>query len=128
MGISLCLETHRASDDRFVLILYKSLPNTVATFAEISRIKGESPIITHLANLVGLIYLGLLCPEFMEAAEWREFGLTEIEAEMQKQVYADGVSYEASTSYHRLALEMFLRRCSCPAYWTCLRTPIYAAV
>lgn len=62
----------------------------------------------YLSNLVGLIYLGILCPEFKDAHEWREFGLSELETEMFKQVHPDGVDFEASTSYHRLVLEMFL--------------------
>lgn len=95
-------------DDRFVLILYKSLLEHGRHIRRNLENQGGVTNNHYLANLVGLIYLGLLCPEFMDAAEWREFGLAEIEAEMQKQVYADGVSYEASTSYHRLALEMFL--------------------
>jgi hypothetical protein len=62
----------------------------------------------YLSNLVGLIYVGILCPNFKEAREWREFGLRELEIEMLKQVYSDGADFEASTSYHRLVLEMFL--------------------
>lgn len=62
----------------------------------------------YIADLVGLIYLGMLCPEFKEAQRWREFGLQELEKEMFKQVYPDGVDFEASTSYHRLVTEMFL--------------------
>jgi len=62
----------------------------------------------YLANLVGLIYIGLLCQELKETKQWREFGLRELEREMFKQVYPDGVNFEASTSYHRLATEMFL--------------------
>lgn len=62
----------------------------------------------YLSNLVGLVYLGILCPIFKEAQQWREFGLKELEQEMFKQVYPDGVDFEASTSYHRLVLEIFL--------------------
>ena len=62
----------------------------------------------YLADLVGLIYLGILCPEFREASEWREFGLRELWKEMFVQVYPDGVSFEASIPYHRLATEFFL--------------------
>lgn len=62
----------------------------------------------YLADLVGLTYLGILCPEFKEAAEWRDFGLRELWQEMFKQVYPDGVSFEASIPYHRLAVEFFL--------------------
>lgn len=62
----------------------------------------------YLSNLVGLIYMGFLLPEFKEAKKWREFGLKELESEMFKQVYPDGINFEASTNYHRLATELFL--------------------
>jgi len=62
----------------------------------------------YLADLVGLIHLGILCPEFKEASEWRDFGLRELWKEMFVQVYPDGVSFEASIPYHRLATEFFL--------------------
>ncbi len=62
----------------------------------------------YLSDLLGLVYLGILCPDFKEAQRWREFGLQELEREMFKQVYPDGVNFEASTAYHRLATELFL--------------------
>jgi len=62
----------------------------------------------YLADLVALIYLGCLLPEFKAAPGWRAFGLRALEAEMFQQVYPDGVSFEASSSYHRLATELFL--------------------
>ncbi len=61
----------------------------------------------YIANLVGLVYIGTLFPEFKEADEWREFGIQELVKEMDKQVYDDGCDYEASTCYHRLVLELF---------------------
>lgn len=61
----------------------------------------------YLADLVGLIYLGIAFPEFKEAKRWREFGIQELVKEMEKQVYNDGMDFEASTCYHRLALELF---------------------
>ena len=62
----------------------------------------------YLSDIVGLVYLGILLPEFREAWRWREFGLQELEKEMFKQVYSDGVDFEASVSYHRLVAELFL--------------------
>jgi uncharacterized heparinase superfamily protein len=62
----------------------------------------------YLANLVGLVYLGILFPEFNEAHYWRKLGLEELEKEIFRQVYPDGFNFESSTSYHRLSLEMFL--------------------
>lgn len=61
----------------------------------------------YLADLVGLIYLGIAFPEFAEARRWRELGVKELVLEMGKQVYDDGMDFEASTCYHRLALELF---------------------
>jgi hypothetical protein len=62
----------------------------------------------YLADLVGLVYLGFLAPEWREARRWRDFGLGELEKEMGKQVYLDGTGFEASTHYHRLSTELFL--------------------
>jgi uncharacterized heparinase superfamily protein len=62
----------------------------------------------YLSNVTGLIYLGMIFPEFKGASEWREFSVRELMSEMDKQVYEDGVDFESSISYHRLALEFFL--------------------
>jgi hypothetical protein len=62
----------------------------------------------YLADVTGLLWLGVLLPELAAAPEWREFGLRELLSEMDKQVLADGADYEASTGYHRLKLELFL--------------------
>lgn len=62
----------------------------------------------YLSNIVGLVYLGMMFPEFKEAKKWREFGFKELVREMKRQVYPDGVNYEGSISYHRLVTEFFL--------------------
>ncbi|HMJ24881.1 MAG TPA: alginate lyase family protein [Pyrinomonadaceae bacterium] len=62
----------------------------------------------YLADVVGLLWLGVSLPELAAAQEWREFGLQELFGEMDKQVLPDGADYEASTGYHRLKLELFL--------------------
>jgi hypothetical protein len=62
----------------------------------------------YLANLVGLVYLGVLCPFLQEAKYWQEFGLREFWMEVVKQFYPDGSNFEGSTAYHRLSLEMVL--------------------
>ena len=60
-----------------------------------------------LSNITGLVYVGVLFPEFQAAPTWRQIGLEALVEEMDRQVHADGVNYESSTSYHRLALELF---------------------
>lgn len=67
------------------------------------------PRTNHLiANLVGLAYLGILFPEFKDAAKWKETALKRLWEEVERQIYADGLDYEASISYHRLVTEMVL--------------------
>jgi hypothetical protein len=61
----------------------------------------------YIADLAGLYFIAVYCPFFEESRAWRTFAVAELEKEMLYQVYPDGCSFEASTSYHRLALEMF---------------------
>jgi hypothetical protein len=61
----------------------------------------------YLADIVGLLYVAVYCPFFPESRRWRGFCLRELTAQMERQVYADGCHFEASTCYHRLALELF---------------------
>jgi Heparinase II/III-like protein/Heparinase II/III N-terminus len=62
----------------------------------------------YLANIVGLLHLGLLCPTSPAAETWRNIGITALVEEMDYQVYSDGGDFESSIPYHRLALELFL--------------------
>jgi hypothetical protein len=93
----------------------QTLLELLATFdqhgAHIKRNLEFSHIATsnhYLADVTGLLWLGVMLPELEAAREWREFGLWEMLNEMDKQVLADGADYEASTGYHRLKLEFFL--------------------
>lgn len=61
----------------------------------------------YVSDLVGLAWLGMVFPEFREAKEWLDFSRSELEHELEKQVYPDGMHYEASTCYHRLVVEMY---------------------
>ena len=61
----------------------------------------------YLSNLAGLIYIGCLLPCIEESDRWLAFGIQELINEMKYQVYDDGVSYEGSSSYHRLVAEIF---------------------
>ena len=93
----------------------QTLLELLATFdqhgAHIKRNLEFSHIATsnhYLADVTGLLWLGVMLPELEAAQGWREFGMWELLNEMDKQVLADGADYEASTGYHRLKLELFL--------------------
>lgn len=63
----------------------------------------------YLADIAGLAVLAcLLSPSVPEARNWLRFARDELAQEIKKQVYSDGWDFEASTAYHRLALECFL--------------------
>ena len=62
----------------------------------------------YISDIVGLIYLGIMLPEFEETRKWLNFGVKQLIRQMEKQVYPDGVVYEGSISYHRLQAELFL--------------------
>ena len=62
----------------------------------------------YLSDIVGLIYLGMMLPEFKESKKWPKFGIRELLKEMRAEVYPDGEDYEGSISYHRLVTELFL--------------------
>jgi len=84
----------------------------------------------YLSNVTGLLWLGLMLPEFVDSEYFFDTGLVEILREMDKQVLPDGADFESSTGYHRFALELFLYSfilCQQndvdvePRYWTKLR-------
>jgi hypothetical protein len=61
----------------------------------------------YLADLTGLLFLGILFPKFPEARKWKATAILAIEKEMTEQVYDDGVDFEASIPYHHLVCEFF---------------------
>jgi hypothetical protein len=56
----------------------------------------------------GLFHTGVLFPEFKAAAEWRDTAAKWIYAELDNQVYPDGVQIELSSGYHHVSLSNFL--------------------
>ncbi len=62
----------------------------------------------YLSDVVGLLWLAMMLPELAAAKEWRDWALSEMLREMDKQILPDGVDYEASTGYHCFVLELFL--------------------
>jgi len=61
----------------------------------------------YLSDVVGLLFIGIMFPQFKDAERWKSFGVQELFRCMEEMVYHDGVSFENSTAYHRLVLELF---------------------
>lgn len=56
----------------------------------------------------GLMHVGVLFPEYKDAALWRKTASERAYAELDKQVYPDGAQIELTTGYHQAALNNFL--------------------
>ncbi|MYD87481.1 MAG: hypothetical protein F4Y14_15650, partial [Acidobacteria bacterium] len=60
----------------------------------------------YLANLPGLIFVAAYSPPSRETARWWRVGIEGLAGEIDRQFLADGGHFEASTSYHALAVEL----------------------
>lgn len=61
----------------------------------------------YLSDVAGLFFIGIMLPQFKDGRRWKEFGVKELIRCMDEMDYPDGVSFENSTGYHRLVLELF---------------------
>ena len=61
-----------------------------------------------VADLAGLVLGGLFFGEVGNAPRWAALGWSGLVDELPRQVFADGVDYEASCAYHRFVFELFL--------------------
>jgi hypothetical protein len=57
----------------------------------------------------GLATIGIMLPEFKEAADWRERGFHYLVEHMQKDVEADGSHWELTPGYHTWVMTQFLK-------------------
>lgn len=65
---------------------------------------------THLTGeALGLYYLGTQYPFFERAAQWRKLGEEILIAELDRQIYADGVYFEQSTWYQKYTADFYIQ-------------------
>lgn len=55
------------------------------------------------------LFAGVFFPELKHAPDWRKSGITVLNAEIQKQVYPDGMQWELSPIYHAASIDIFLK-------------------
>ncbi len=71
---------------------------------EVAHINGNH----YVADALGLVACGVLFRALPEGRRWLDLGSNILEQEIRLQIDEDGVDIEASISYHRLVLEIFL--------------------
>ncbi len=104
----LLADAQAAADDFFAEVLASLLAHGRHVAANLEIETNGLRTNHYLAEIVGLLYLGLCVPEFHEASPWRAFAVRALVQEMEHQVLPDGADYESSISYHRLVTELFL--------------------
>ncbi len=61
-----------------------------------------------MAELTGLVLVGLAFPEFRSSQEWVQTGLRYLNQQAIAQTHPDGVNKEQATGYHRFVTELLL--------------------
>ena len=62
----------------------------------------------YLSDLSGQVHLGLLFSGLKEPTQWLKSGMEELFREIRMEILPTGMSYERSTNYNRLVLEIIL--------------------
>ena len=102
-----CGESQAFADPGFRLALLRSLvlhADFTERYIERSDINGNH----YTADAAGLVFAGLFLGDGRQAKAWRETGWGILAEEVERQVFEDGVDFEASIPYHRLVCELFL--------------------
>jgi len=77
--------------------------NFTAKHLEYSDVNGNH----YTADAAGLVFAGLFFGTGKLPQHWQKLGWSILESELPRQVFSDGVDFEASVPYHRLVLELF---------------------
>ena len=104
------------SDQAFQLEFLRSL-YLQAIFTEQHLEKSDISGNHYTANAAGLVYAGLFFGKGASARKWAEKGWNILTEELPRQVYEDGVDFEASVAYHRLVFELFLATGTLSSLW-----------
>jgi len=61
-----------------------------------------------IQELVALAHLGILFPEFKEAKAWKNLAYKNLEKQIKRQFFSDGVHAEGSLSYHITVAQLYM--------------------
>jgi hypothetical protein len=96
-------------NDKFLLLFSKSLFQHMEHILKNQEcVSGVQANNHYMANLLGLIYLGLCCPWLPNIKTWLPDVIEKFLYQTQTQFLEDGGNFECSTQYHRLVLEMVI--------------------
>lgn len=60
-----------------------------------------------IMEMNGLGHIGILCPQFIDSAEWKAFAIERMVRELALQNFADGFQYELTTGYHQVNIRNY---------------------
>jgi hypothetical protein len=101
-------QSHHLSD-KFLLLFSKSLFQHMEHILKNQEcVSGVQANNHYMANLLGLVYLGLCCPWLPNIKDWLPDIIEKFLYQTQMQFFEDGGNFEYSTQYHRLVLEMVI--------------------
>ena len=88
----------------YLLCLVEQHANFILTRLSLHSSTGNHTI----AEAAGLIYAGVLFPEFSRATEWKSVGLKLLEKEADHQILKDGGGVEQSFWYHAFVVDLYV--------------------
>ena len=100
------LQAGQASDDGLEALIFKVLLCDLNFIAECQP--SATPNNHSLAESFALWFYGTLFPEFADSLNWRLRGQQDFLAQLERQIYPDGTSFEHSIHYQEQACELVL--------------------
>ena len=112
--------SHRVQDQTAQFLYFNTSPNFTPEFLTqfLVNYYTHANHIFHHYSLQGnhllfeaqrMIYAGVFFPEFKDAAKWRQSGISILNREIEKQVYADGMQFELDPHYHLACIDIFFK-------------------
>ncbi|HYH96321.1 alginate lyase family protein [Hyalangium sp.] len=106
-ALAMFVEAPEVQRPEFLVPVLSALAEHTAWVESHPEDQGAIPNNHLVANYVGLLVVGLLFPELPGAPRQVALAVKGLRTQMQAQVHGDGTSFEGSTSYHRLVVELF---------------------
>jgi hypothetical protein len=100
-------ESREARRPEFLVPVLEALAEHTAFVEAHLEDQGAVPNNHLVANLVGLVVVGLLFPELPGAPRQVARAVAGLRTQVEAQVHPDGTSFEGSVPYHRLSVELF---------------------